>query len=255
MPKLDLTRARRIKTAAGEVTRLKGAGFSWTNPIVALYGTGLGKIPLHLRPEDAVLDGGGNVVSVPNRGGAGAYADSIAVGTIARTGGLLGVNASYLALANPLDLIGVHAFLVVRATISGGNHGVLGRNAGGAAGERTHFQWQSSNSRFVADRWNGTTYPSSGFMAATLSANLALVELAMTPSAAVMTLDGVSISPASHTLPDFRIDRIGAGRTMASFVGQIGDVVSLISDGSPAMAAPIATIRQALASKYGIALG
>jgi len=29
MPKLDLTRARRIKTAAGEVTRLKGAGFAW----------------------------------------------------------------------------------------------------------------------------------------------------------------------------------------------------------------------------------
>ena len=38
MPKLDLTRARRIKTAAGEVTRLKGPGFSWVKPAAPAAG-------------------------------------------------------------------------------------------------------------------------------------------------------------------------------------------------------------------------
>lgn len=33
MPKLDLRNAVRIKTAAGEVAALKGAGFSWTKPV------------------------------------------------------------------------------------------------------------------------------------------------------------------------------------------------------------------------------
>lgn len=33
MPKLDLTRARRIKVAAGEVLRLKGVGFTWSAPV------------------------------------------------------------------------------------------------------------------------------------------------------------------------------------------------------------------------------
>lgn len=32
MPKLDLTRALRIKTAAGELQALKGSGFAWTKP-------------------------------------------------------------------------------------------------------------------------------------------------------------------------------------------------------------------------------
>lgn len=32
MPKLDLTAAKRIKVAGGEVLRLKGAGFSWERP-------------------------------------------------------------------------------------------------------------------------------------------------------------------------------------------------------------------------------
>ena len=48
MPKLDLTTAKRIKVASGEVSRLKGVGFEWVKPvtdlraqvIAALYGAG-----------------------------------------------------------------------------------------------------------------------------------------------------------------------------------------------------------------------
>lgn len=36
MPKLDLTRARRIKTAAGKVSALKGAGFAWRLPALTV---------------------------------------------------------------------------------------------------------------------------------------------------------------------------------------------------------------------------
>lgn len=35
MPKLDLVRARQIKTVAGEVAQLKGPGFEWSKPTVA----------------------------------------------------------------------------------------------------------------------------------------------------------------------------------------------------------------------------
>ena len=48
MPKLDLTAAKRIKVASGEVSRLKGVGFDWVKPvpdlraqvIAALFGNG-----------------------------------------------------------------------------------------------------------------------------------------------------------------------------------------------------------------------
>ena len=33
MPKLDLTRAAQIKTGAGELLQLKGAGFTWAKPV------------------------------------------------------------------------------------------------------------------------------------------------------------------------------------------------------------------------------
>ena len=35
MPKLDLSRARRIKSASGELAALKGPGFAWAKPVVA----------------------------------------------------------------------------------------------------------------------------------------------------------------------------------------------------------------------------
>lgn len=64
MPKIDLTRAQRIKTAAGEVTRLKGPGFSWTKPKT----TDNSVAPLLVRGATGFGGGTNTVVSISSVG-------------------------------------------------------------------------------------------------------------------------------------------------------------------------------------------
>ena len=247
MPKLDLTRARRIKTAAGEVMRLKGAGFSWTNPIVALYGTGMGQIPLHLAPEDAVTDGSGNVTMIANRGGAGAAFDlSVAGSGITKQSGLLNISSTTVLadLASPADMLGTRMFFVAQPLVSTASYRYFGSsNSAVRVGE----------GKLIVFRGPSTTGTISTGVPAITAPTLIEIE---TDGASVRAwFNGTSVGTASFAVSSFPIGRLARGNgTGAEFVGLMGDVLSVITDGSPAMDAPIATIRNALAAKYGITL-
>ena len=60
MPKLDLTRARRIKAAAGEMAAMKGTGFSWLRPSDQWSVTGGdGEIIINAIPTPKALEASG----------------------------------------------------------------------------------------------------------------------------------------------------------------------------------------------------
>lgn len=66
MPKLDLTAARRIKVAAGEVTRLRGAGFAWEGVARPWTPANMPSAKMWWHHADAEVSGA-NVVAWPDR--------------------------------------------------------------------------------------------------------------------------------------------------------------------------------------------
>lgn len=230
------------------------------DPIAAFYGVGLGQVPLHLAPEDAILDGSGNVTTVANRGGAGAAFAATATATgITRSGNLLTVPATnvWLNLANPADMVGTRLFIV--AALADGLTGAInftGRSAASVDGGRTNIRWDITNSRFQLQRYNGTTFESAVLLpgSSPLGTALHLIEVEVAAGMARLFVDGVALGTAAAAWPNLLSDRIFAGHSAPYFTGQAGDVLSVVTDGTPARDATMLSIRQFLAAKHGITL-
>lgn len=212
-----------------------------------LYGTGLGQVPLHLAPEDAVLDGSDFVASLPNR--AGNNSATASTTGITRSGNLLTTpGGPFLSLAGAVNLFGSRLFLVAALAPAAVGTGVrlAGRNASGS--DRTEIHLNAPNNGIGLRRWNGTVYEAFNvpLPAATGSA-MHLIEIEITGGTARAWVDGETNGsgvavPAGWT--DFLVDKVLAAQNAPAFSGQAGDICALLVDGN--QAAEIATIRSAI---------
>ena len=229
------------------------------DPFAAYYGTGVEQIPLHLLPEDSVLDGDGNVVSIANRGGAGAAFNATASTTgITRTGVRLVVPTTgvYLGLANPADLVGTRLFMVTALDASAtGLINFAGRFGAEAAGERSNIRWDIANNRFMIQRRNASAaWDNLSLNGSVLGTTLHLIEIELAASNGRLWIDGALQSSMTNTWPDLRVDRIFGGTLAPFFTGTAGDILSVVTDGTAGRDSTMLTVRQAIAAKHGIAL-
>lgn len=227
--------------------------------LAALYGVGMGQIPLHLAPEAAVLTAG-SIESIPNRAGAGAAFDAAKAGTETLTmeGALVRVPAgvAYLNLASAANLVGCRLFIVTGFSDGlVGNINFAGRSSGAGAGERTNLRWDTGNTRLQLQRWDGAAFGSALLDSdLTLGTALRLVEVEVAAGLARLWINGALQSSVSLAWPDFYVGRVFAGHSAPFFSGLAGDVLSVVTDGAPARDAVMLTVRSALAAKHGIAL-
>lgn len=253
MPKLDLTAAKQIKGPWGEALALKGPGYAWAkpDPIEARYGVGaVGKIPLHYAPR---LVPDGTISSWANRGGAGAYFDGTSTGNV-KTGALMQM-PPYIELANIAEAVGTRIFAVASTNINATR--VL---FGGASG--------NTDSNIELEKRSTTTYRinvrqfidgvSTGWSSAAFTESLnnrALYEIETLPNRWRFWRNGTLITNITRTISSFPITRIGSSSAgLQPFSGHMGDVLSLIADGTAASDSAAVEVRQRVASANGIAL-
>ncbi|ARJ70076.1 hypothetical protein B0A89_10970 [Paracoccus contaminans] len=261
MPKLDLTRAKRIKGPMGEIRALKGPGYAWTRPLTIpdLYGVARGQVPIHLAASRATVGADGNVTAVPNAGGAGAMFDAApADAAVPIVNGGLSLDVGSLMLANPADLIGVRLFVVATRT-SGQQVYFLGGPASINGGTARTMRFFHSN---FADGSVASTINLAGSTTGKLPravGQMVLNEVQLLPSGLRAWQNGVEADAAGTAigLDKVLINVIGRGEPAnlsPRWTGPVFEIVSLITDGSAALDSQISVIRQALAGKYGLSL-
>lgn len=228
-----------------------GASSPPADPLAALYGVGMGQIPLHLAPEDAVLDGGGNVLTVPNRGGAGAAFGATSTGTgMTRANGRLQIPAEvWLTLANHADIVGTRFFFVAALPAGMANDAV--RFLGNTAVNLARIRALAGEVLFQR---NGVNLTLAGVSPGS-ALHLFEIEI-ISGGTSRLFVDGAQASSAATpaTFTDFLVNRVFAGPSVPSFTGQAGDVLSVITDGTLARDPTMLTVRQTLAAKHGVAL-
>lgn len=232
------------------------------DPFADLYGTGLGQIPMLLDPLDAVMSGA-NVVSIPNKGGAGAAFNATVMGTgagMTREGGLLVKTSTtnYLQLSSPADLVGARLFVVsaVAPEAIGTGPRIAGRDFQSAAGDRTDMNVSIPNSAIAVRRHDGAGMP--GVLSGTFPADpggvLRLYEMEMAAGLFRVWVNGTQVAPVAYNVPTFIVDRVLGGLTTPYFTGLAGIAGSVITDGTPAMDPVMLRVRQTIAARYGITL-
>ena len=245
------------------LTHLRPASVN-ADPIAGLYGTGMEQVPLHLRAEDAVLDGGGNVTTVANRGGAGELFNAIAGGApIKRTDKLLNIAAvsAWLDLQYPADLDGTRLFMVARR--QGTAWRFFASMEGGVEGDGN----QANDRRIQETITSGTSrirlYPSTsaGFedsMPFPSPTGLTIYEIEKVGTALSVWINGSFAGVSNHSTlaGPFLLRRLLATQvgSSADWVGDVGDILSVVTDGTAARDGTMLDVRRALASKHGITL-
>lgn len=260
MPKLDLRNAKRIKTEAGEMRSIKTAGGVWMSKHTPLYyGVGLGEISIDIDPSRAVVDDVGKVTSIPNSGGAGSVFDLASYTSVVTiVDGLLAFDASSLRFVNRADCMGAHTFFVVSNESQGtDDYTFTGSDNGNNPGEKTSAVLHAGLNQITFDRWNGVGFDSTlAFNNVTLTPELVLLELEFLPGTLQLWRNGVSLGTLALTAgwADYYIDRIGQGRTAATWKGKIGRLMSVITDGGIASSRAVHVMRDNLADQFSIAL-
>lgn len=239
---------RRSRAAA--VVTSSSVTAAWTAPpapsaLTPHYGTGPGKIAIHLDADSVTKDGSGNVTAFQNKGGAGAMFNATVVGTPiplnGKTLALAGSATGTPELANRASLIDVRLMWVCSTDALTSSMRFFGATnyeirLGTFQPGNLNFLQYWSNSTGSGTAYSPTpraTFPTSG---------LHMMELETTPSRARFFIDGTLRSSADTAFPwpDFLIDRIGQGTGPSlQFVGQMGDIlgVTLGSGADEAIAA------------------
>ena len=238
-----------VTGSGGSITRQASVLSGETIPsIAALYGTGMGQIPFHLAPEDAVTDVDGNVTAIPNKGGAGAAFDLSVTGSgVTKQSGLLNISSTTVLanMASPADMLGTRMFFVAQPLVSTDSYRYFGSSNTATrvgAGKIIVFRSGPSTTGTISTGVPSITTPT-------------LIEIETDGTSVRAWFNGTSVGTASFAVAAFPIDRIARGNgTGAEFVGLMGDVVFLVTDGSPAMNTPADTIRGYLAAKHGVTL-
>lgn len=221
-------------------------------PIATLaryYGTGLGQVPLHLAPEDAVLDASGNVTGIANKGGAGASFNAVVAGAgMRREGGMLNITSTALTadLTTPVEVVGTRMFVIAHPAAADGSY--------------RYFGYLGSSLR-IAPPQAIIHKGGSPAVTGTISSGVptlpepSLLEVQLLGGAFSLWVNGLFVGSAPFDVPSLLFSRIGRGNVAgAEYLGRLGDITSFITDGSPAMNARAAEIRRLLAAKHGIPL-
>lgn len=262
MPKLDLTRAMRIKTLAGEALRLKGPGFEWQRPgrLQPFYASGA--ILIHMS-SNGVSPPGGPATGIANQGGAGGMFDATVVGApIPLSGDLLVMSsaAGTPTLAMSANLIDVRLMWVSTVAASNGMRYFGDADVFGGTDDY-EVRLSVSGSSFAMQ-----LYDSEGGTAAAITlmprvpapAGLHLFELEIGTGTgqARAWMDGVQIGQASWTgaFENFYVRRIGQGAGAGNqFVGSMGDILGIVL-GRPDTASAIAAARAHLNERFTLGL-
>lgn len=232
--------------------------------IADLYGTSFGQVPTDYDPALASYDAEDNLISLPNQGGAGAVFDATPQGSVQRVAGssMLSFNGdNWVSPTEPMDLVGVRAFLVVdlafpdRLVYPMGNNDRYddpGTNEG-----LTNVRFDSLNGNVLFSRNNGSSWEQMSGNAwwPDIGPGLYLIEIEVMPGGKVrMFLNGTILgegdTPAGWA--NFYVSRIGRGQAGPGISGSMGRVVALITDGTSAYDAQVETIRRELNEAYGI---
>lgn len=244
------------------LTHLRPASVN-ADPIAGLYGTGMGQIPLHLRAEDAVLDGGGNVTTVANRGGAGELFNAIAGGApIKRTDKLLNIAAvsAWLDLQYPADLDGTRLFMVARrqgtawrvfASMEGGT-----QSDGDQANDRRIQEVITSGTSRIRLHPSGAGFGDSATFPT--PTGLTIYEIEKVGTALSVWINGsfVGVTNPPVVAGPFLLRRLLATQTGGNddWVGDVGDILSVVTDGTAARDGTMLDVRRAIATKHGITI-
>ena len=231
------------------LTHLRPASVN-ADPIAGLYGTGMGQIPLHLRAEDAALDGSGNVTGITNRGGAGPLFNATASATgMTRTGNLLMLpQTSYLTLQNPADLGGTRLFFVAKPDVAMDRYArILGN-----ANPQNLIRPDKETGQFMLQRAGVAVYLAGS--GSPIGTDPHLYEIEIAGGQAKLIVDGVQLSQVACAWTDFTVTMIGAAFSGAGYLGGLGDPLSVITDGTPSRDGTMLDVRRALAAKHGITL-
>lgn len=222
------------------------------DPIEARYGVGtVGKIPLHYAPR---LVPDGTISSWANRGGAGPYFDGSSTGNV-KTGALMQM-PPYIELANIAEAVGTRIFAVASTAINE-TRALFGGASGNITESTIELEKRSTTTYRIniRQRIDGvlTGWASANFTESLN--NLALYEIETLPNRWRFWRNGTLISNITRTISSFPVACIGANSSRGQvFSGHMGDVLSLIADGSAASDSAAVEVRQRVASANGITL-
>ena len=245
---------RRSRAAA--VVTSSSVTAAWTAPpapsaLTPHYGTGPGKIAIHLDADSVTKDGSGNVTAFQNKGGAGAMFNATVVGTPVPLNGktlaLAGSATGTPELATSASLIDVRLMWVSTITATNGMRFFGDLDAAGGTDDY-EIRLNVSGSDFAFQLWDNEGGVGAAVMAAPRvpapAGGLHLFEIGVDQATGLVKtyMDGAQIGQTSWAgaFNNFFIRRIGQGTgTGAQFVGQMGDIlgVTLGSGADEAIAA------------------
>ena len=222
------------------------------DPLAQYYGVGaVGKIPLHYAPR---LVPDGTISSWINRGGAGPYFDGSSTGNV-KTGDQMQM-PPYIELANIAEAVGTRIFAVASTAVND-TRALFGGASGNITESVIELEKRSTTSYRVNVRrrvdgvlatWSSTEFTES-------LGNPALYEIETLPNRWRFWRNGALISNLTRTISSFPVACIGANSSRGQpFSGHMGDVLSLIADGTAASDTAAVEVRQRVASANGITL-
>lgn len=226
------------------------------DPLAPLYGTGLGKISLHILASDAATDTSGNVLSIPNKGGAGAAHNVVAGGAaIAKTGNtmLMPSASAWLDMASALDMEGTHLMFV--AELSATNWRVIASSSSGLV----RFS-RGNTTRRLRFESGAEFYESTGaFSAVGHDTQLNLYQIEKAAGRVKLWVNGTLISddPVTAVVTGpYPITRWFAEQSPSKndWIGRVGEIAGVVTDGTAAATPAIDALRSSMVSKYGLAL-
>ncbi|MFP1646130.1 hypothetical protein [Pontitalea aquivivens] len=251
MPKLDLRNALRIKTSAGEVSRLKWAGGMWPSGSAVLadfYGVGPGLVPIDFRVDDSVLYPATSYIeSVRNDGGAGAYFGMTAplntrqvifnasLGVATAAGGT--ARTATFAPNSP-DVAGVHLLTTFKFGNLPGGYEFTNPNYIGVANASSANGVVSGSVSVL-----GLMFPFE-----VSDAVLHILEIRSDGTHITAFMDGISLGSQPYALASLPLLSIRIADNWG-----FGRIISVIVAGA-AIEPAVIVARQTLAAQYGIAL-
>lgn len=226
------------------------------DPLAALYGTGLGQISLHILASDAATDASGNVLSVPNRGGAGAAHNVVAGGAaIAKTGNtmLMPETSAWLDMTSALDMEGTHLMIVSGQESS--RWRVLTSSSSG------YMQFSRGMTGRRLRLYSGANYHESrgSYSASGHDTSLNLYQIEKAAGRVTLWVNGTLISDdpvnAAVTGP-YPITRWFANQAPSAddWIGPVGEIAGVVTDGTATAAPAIDALRSSMQSKYSLTL-
>lgn len=233
------------------------------NPLAQYYGTGPGKIAIHLDSDSTTKDGSGNVTAFQNKGGAGALFDATVAGTPVPLNGktlaLAGAATGTPGLSNSASLIDLRLMWV--STISATNTMRYFGDVDAAGGvDDYEIRLNVSGTDFCFTLWEnegGTGGAINLLPRVAVKTGLHLFEIELSTATGMATafMDGVQIGQTSYAgaFANYYIKRIGQGTgSTVQFEGQMGDILGVtLGTGS---AATIAAARAYLNGRFNLGM-